>query len=457
MENNYLTGVTLCATIPDCGEDYRITNMDELTYEEVLFQIENEKRFGKLVGVEVSKRMLLELSYPQRGMKIIHVAGTNGKGSVSAFLCSILKEAGLKTGMFVSPHLVAFEERIQVNGTMISREDVRRLGSLLLHHSFTVSPTMFDYCLMMAVLYFKEQNCDVVVIETGLGGKLDSTNALGVPVVSVITAIGYDHMAILGDTLTKIASEKAGIIKAGTKLIMEEQEPEAMQVLLNTAERMGISDYKVVAKEDMSDMKYKAGAQSFSYRNYTDITMHLIGVHQYENAAAAILAAEAFFDVYFNCKADKRAQEEWILNGISKTRWQGRMEILMEKPFLLIDGAHNGNGVLALQKSLCQMFPGEQFHFIMGVMADKDYEKMIEELIPLAIDFKTITVESSRALQASDLASCIRAKGVPAVSCDDMRSCFLPENLDKNQRTIAFGSLYFIGEIERIINEKHLN
>lgn len=190
-------------------------------YEEVLDKIENARRFGNLPGVEVSRAMLHGLGEPQKGMPYVHIAGTNGKGSVCAFLSSTLKEAGYKVGVFTSPHLVDFRERITVNGEMIPKETVTRIGNRLLEEDFGVSPTMFDYCMAMAVLYFKEQQCDIAVMETGLGGKLDSTNALGIPDVAIITRIGYDHMAILGNTLSEIAAEKAGIIKKGSYIISE--------------------------------------------------------------------------------------------------------------------------------------------------------------------------------------------------------------------------------------------
>ena len=170
--------------------------MQTLTYEETVTAIENKRRFGNLKGVEISKIMLEQLGHPEKDLRIIHIAGTNGKGSVSAFLRSVFECAGLKTGMFTSPHLVDFRERIQVQGDMISKEDTMRLGNRLLSMDFGVYPTMFDYCLAMALLYFKEQKCDVVILETGLGGTYDSTNACGVPDVTVIAKIGFDHMAI---------------------------------------------------------------------------------------------------------------------------------------------------------------------------------------------------------------------------------------------------------------------
>ena len=422
--------------------------METLTYEEVLDNIENQRRFGHLPGVEVSEQMLKKLGNPQREMPFIHIAGTNGKGSVAAFLCAILREAGLKTGLFISPHLVDFEERIQVNGEMISKEDVTRLGNLLLTETYEVTPTMFDYCLGMGMLYFREQRCDVVILETGLGGRLDSTNAVGTPIVSVITKIGYDHVEILGNTLSEIAAEKAGIIKKGARLVTESQKQEALDVILAAAQKAGVKSCRQVELSEITNPIYKDGIQEFSYRGYESLRMGLLGKHQYENAAAAILAAEEFFE-----ETGIAYTKETIREGIRKTTWQGRMEVLSEKPYFLVDGAHNSNGVETLAESLKQMFPGEKFHFIMGVMADKDYEKMVECLVPLALDFKTITVEYARALQAEKLAECIQKKGVQARSETEITDCILPENLSKNHRTVAFGSLYFIGEIKKLWNE----
>lgn len=431
--------------------------MQELSYEEVIHEIENKRRFGNLTGVEITAEMLAQFSHPERGMNIIHVAGTNGKGSVSAFLCSILQRAGLKTGMFTSPHLVDFRERIRINGEMISREDTYRLGKLLLETEFSVFPTMFDYCLLMAVLYFKEQQCDVVIMETGLGGRLDSTNALGVPKVSVITKIGYDHMAILGETLEEIAAEKAGIIKKGSFLVMESQEKEVEEVLLRSAANIGNDNFVLIQKENIraNGMNKQEGMQSFSYGEYQDIIMQMLGVYQYENATAAIVAAEYFLTDFFQTSLPDKKIEVAVREGIHHTLWKGRMEILSNKPFFLVDGAHNSNGVSALKESLVHLFPGEKFHFVMGVMADKDYEEMIDMLLPLALDFKTVTVESSRALQADALAECIRKKGVPAVCCQSLEEALPDFGVNSEEKTIAFGSLYFIGDIEAYMLQKN--
>ena len=283
---------------------------------------------------------------------------------------------------------------------------------------------MFDYCLVMAVLYFKECGCDVAVMETGLGGRLDSTNALGNPMVAVITRIGYDHMAILGNTLTEIASEKAGILKENVPAIFAPQDDEALAVL---QQHLGT----LVGEPDMQQV--------------AAMRPGLTGAYQLENGAAAMLAARSFFA---QTKTDPAKAEAAIENGIHTAVWKGRMELLSKDPFLMVDGAHNSNGIHALAESLRQLYPNEKFHFVMGVMADKDYEKMIEELLPLAIDFVTVTPESSRALQAESLAEDIRNHGVPARSIERVADVLtLPK---EGEKTIALGSLYFIGELEAI-------
>ncbi len=397
------------------------------TYEEVIDKIENSRRFGNLLGVEVTRRMLAALGNPQEGLRYIHVAGTNGKGSTCAFLNNIFTQAGLKCGCFTSPHLIHFEERITVGRQMISKNAVTRIGNELLAMDFGVTPTMFDYCLVMAVLYFKDCGCDVAVMETGLGGRLDSTNALGNPMVAVITRIGYDHMAILGNTLTEIASEKAGILKENVPAVFAPQDEEALAVLQQHPGTL-------VSESDMQQV--------------ATMRPGLTGAYQLENGAAAMLAARSFFA---QTGFDPAKAEAAIEKGIHTAVWKGRMELLSEEPFLMVDGAHNSNGIHALAESLRQLYPNEKFHFVMGVMADKDYEKMIEELLLLAIDFVTVTPESSRALQAESLAEDIRNHGVPARSIERVADVLaLPK---MGEKTIALGSLYFIGELEALYEE----
>ena len=391
-------------------------------YEEVIQKIEDTHRFGNLPGVEVTGQMLKTLDRHGLSVPYVHVAGTNGKGSTCAFLYAILKEAGYKVGCFTSPHLIDFRERITVDGQMISKEDVERIGNELLSVSYTVCPTMFDYCVMLAVLYFEEQNCDFAIIETGLGGRLDSTNALGTPEACAITRIGYDHMAILGDNLEAIASEKAGILKKGVPAVIAGQEPEALDVLLSHCP----DAYVVTDADKMRVAAYKPG---------------LLGAYQYENAAVAAAVAETLLK-------GSAAKQACIERGIHRAKWPGRMEILSEEPFFMVDGAHNSDGVRALKRSLEELYPGEQFHFVMGVMADKDYEEMLDLLCPIALDFVTVTPDSARALQGQKLAEFVRERGIGArsvQSIEEVLSLPIP-----GERTIALGSLYFIGDLKRL-------
>lgn len=417
------------------------------SYKEVIEKIENARRFGNRPGVEVTAQALEHPMFEEWDIPYIHVAGTNGKGSTCAFLNSIFQKAGLRTGMFTSPHLICFEERIMVNGSYISKEDVTRLGNQLLETDFGVSLTMFDYCLLMAVLYFAEQKVDIAIMETGLGGRLDSTNALGTPLAAVLTKIGFDHTDILGDTLEKIAEEKAGIIKENSIVISQIQEAEVEKVFRETTQKKKGKGLYFVNFEDIKAVKYMGP--------------RLQGEYQYENGAAALVCARELAAASSESSLEilpgiSEKISRAIEGGIKTASWPGRMEILSEEPFFMVDGAHNGHGVHALCKSLQNLYPGEKFHFYMGVMADKDYLTMIKELLPIAINFVTVTPDSERALQGKELAAQIRNEGTDArcLSQEEMErqgkprlySCF--SELDREHKTIAFGSLYFIGELK---------
>lgn len=407
-----------------------------MEYQEIIHTIENKRRFGSLPGVVVSRKLLAAVGDPQNDLAFIHIAGTNGKGSTAAFLREILKEAGIRAGMFTSPHLIDFTERIQVDGRQIPEEDAARLGEMLLNLDLEVHPTMFDYCLAMALLYFREQGCRLVILETGLGGRLDSTNVISAPLVSVITKIGYDHTEVLGDTLDQIAAEKAGILKPNTFMVSESQQQPAEKVLKDCCSKLGIS-YQFVEAE-----KIKAVDHGFSYEGKGSYRMRMLGMHQRENAMAAVFAAEALRIYGFEIT------DAQISQGIENATWNGRMELISKEPYLLIDGAHNGHGVHALAESLKELYPDEKFHFIMGVLADKDYKQMVKEILPLAESVTTVTPDSGRALQGETLAEYIRSFGIFAENTEQMQEAFL----QIRDKTVAFGSLYFIGEIRKLFH-----
>ena len=375
-----------------------------MTYEQVVHTIDNKRRFGKACGRDVTQEFMEALGHPEMGLHIIHIAGTNGKGSVAAFVSSILQAASFassehfKVGLFTSPHLIDYTERIQIDGKQISREDVTRIGQQLLSMELKLEPTMFDYWLAMAMIYFKEQQVDYVVLETGLGGAKDSTNGLSqLPDVCAITSIGLEHTQYLGDTLAAIAGEKAGIIKPGVPVVIGQMDEEASAVIEARCDELGCD--LVHATEVESDLK-----------------LGLFGGYQRRNAAVA------------------------------RAVWPGRMHVISESPYILVDGAHNPSGVTALRDSLKAEFPNEKFSFIMAVMADKDYAEMARIVAPIAERFFTVTVDSSRALQAMELAQVISRNGIEAMACDSYQEA-RANAMGFSEKIIVFGSLYFIGEV----------
>ena len=398
-----------------------------MTYEEVVNTIDNKHRFGKAYGRDVTKELLDVLGHPEMGMHIIHIAGTNGKGSVAAFVSSILQAAsfasteGFKVGLFTSPHLIEYTERIQIDGEQIPKSEVTRIGEYLLGLELKLEATMFDYWLAMALIYFKEQGVKYIVLETGLGGTKDSTNGLlQKPEVCAITSIGLEHTQYLGNTLEEIAGEKAGIIKPGVPVVIGQMPKEAKNVIISCCERMG-SEY-VLSQELPKDKK-----------------IGLFGKYQRKNAQVAVDIIKCL-GLFIN--------NQTIEDGLANAVWPGRMQIISDNPFIMVDGAHNPSGVQALYDSLTVEFPNEKFSFIMAVMADKDYMDMISLITPIADSFYTVTVESNRALQAKTLAKSISSAGYKAESCDSYKEA-LNLAVKQGKRIIVFGSLYFIGEVLR--------
>ncbi|MBP5597315.1 MAG: bifunctional folylpolyglutamate synthase/dihydrofolate synthase [Pseudobutyrivibrio sp.] len=400
-----------------------------MTYEQVVNTIDNKRRFGKACGRDVTREFMDALDHPEQGIHFIHIAGTNGKGSVAAFVSSILQaasfasEKSFKVGLFTSPHLIDYTERIQIDGVPIPREEVTRIGQSLLGMELKLEPTMFDYWLAMAIIYFKEQQVDYVVLETGLGGAKDSTNGLSqLPEVCAITSIGLEHTQYLGNTLAEIAGEKAGIIKPGVPVVIGQMDDEASAVIEARADEMGC----ILHKASTVDKNIKLG---------------LFGGYQRKNAAVAIEIIKCL---------PLAVDNQTIATGLANARWPGRMDIISENPFILIDGAHNPAGVRALADSLMGEFPKIKFSFIMAVMADKDYVEMAKIISPIAQRIFTVTIDYSRALQAETLAEDLKNIGIDAVACENYQDAINRASAQGNP-IIVMGSLYFIGEV---LNDK---
>ncbi len=436
-----------------------------MTYNQVVEIIQNKKRFGNASGREVTQELMERLGFPERGMKVIHIAGTNGKGSTAAFASSILQAAGFVVGRFTSPHLACFRERIVVDGKMIPEADVLRLGSFLLEiaEHIKLEPTMFDYCLAMAILYFKERGCDYVVLETGLGGAKDSTSGLNlVPVASGFTNIGLDHTAILGDTIEQIAAEKAGILKEGTTAVVGIMDERAQKVICARAADKNIP-VKFVDNLLTRLSTYEIPLNGGFQRGNAALAMALVGV-VYQQQCGQLLD---------KLEEDSTKIDRLFRQGIKSTKWPGRMEVISTEPLMIIDGAHNPQGVDALFNSLVEAYPGQKFILLVGVMADKDYLTMMETMFPIAEEFICVTVENARALQGSQLAEQISARGVKATSYEDLGQALKvakekaiskarigEDNQNQANKKAAggcpvviFGSLYFVGAVKELLEK----
>ena len=411
----------------------------DMNYKEITNTIYNKRRFGKAPGRDVTKAMLELFDHPDLGMKIIHIAGTNGKGSTAATLDQLLREAGFRTGLFTSPHLIDFAERIRVSGEKILHEDVERLGEeilteLELHPE--IEDTMFDDALVMALLYFKEQACDYVILETGLGGRLDSTSGLTqAPVLTMITRIGLDHTAILGNSLDQIAREKAGILHAGIPLVLAENEKEAELAIREVATELGspiIDSPSLLRKVETYLTRYPSS---------------LSGDYQKENLRSALLA---FLYLIQETAFPGKEVENMIRKGLSRVSWPGRMQILSEDPFLLIDGAHNPQGIQALHDSLLHLYGKGPYIFLTGVLRDKDFSQMVALMAGLSDRVITVTVDNPRALPGVELAKLYQEAGLLSAECmtlEDALSTALSEAKQSGRKVVAFGSLYFIGAL----------
>ena len=375
--------------------------MNQMTYEETMDWIQQIGKSGIVLGLERMEELLNRLGRPERALNIIHVAGTNGKGSVCTFIAAILEAAGYKVGRYISPTLYDYRERIQMNGAYIEPEvltegmsRIREICESMAADGLEV-PTVFEVETALSFWYFKKKSCDFVVLETGMGGRLDSTNVVEHPVLSVITSISMDHMAQLGNTLSAIAFEKAGILKSGTPAVLASQKPEAMDVLLAQCREKNIPS-AVVAWDQMVVRERRLFVhQTFDYKQYKGLSIHLDGTYQVENACLAIEAIEAL-------KLETPMQRA-ITQGLSGARWPGRCQCLSKEPLIFIDGAHNPDGTAALRETIETYFPERRKILVMGVFADKDYEAILKEMHSVSEMLISFTPQNVRGLDSGDL------------------------------------------------------
>ena len=388
--------------------------------------------FGANFGLENTRRLATLAGNPQEKLRFIHVTGTNGKGSTCAMLESIYRAAGLRVGLFTSPHLVSFRERIQVNRQLIPESNVVRLVGELRRANQGDETTLFEFATVMALIYFAEQKCDLVIWETGLGGRLDATNIV-TPLASVITNIAFDHQQWLGDTLEKIAAEKAGIIKPGVPLVTAAGAPEAITAIKKTAREKGAPLTIVTAKEIESRL---AGT----------LAQPLLGEHQKQNAALALATVEVL-------QKQISVSAENIRVGLEAVNWPGRLQ-LVQKPDgrkILLDGAHNVAGAEALRAALAKHFADVRPLLIFGALADKNWPAICRVLAPLAAKIFTVPVASGRTADARELAK-VFGSANPAAEAVAVENLTAALNASKDEPFIIItGSLYLVGEaLERL-------
>lgn len=417
-----------------------------MSYESTLDYIHHVKWQGQKPGLSRTRALLAALGNPQETLRFVHIAGTNGKGSTAACTASILRAAGYRVGLYTSPFLNRFNERIQVNGEQISDVDLERVVDELRPFADAMedSPTEFELITALGFLYFAQQRCDIVVLEVGLGGELDSTNVIPAPECAVITALGLDHVKELGPTLADIARAKAGIIKSGTTVVSYGGAAEADAVLSARCAATGCP-LLPVPFDRLTVHSTGLDGTVFDFDGLDGLFLPLLGSYQPRNAATAITAARVLAGKGWHITEDA------IRRGIAAVSWPGRFELLSRDPTLILDGSHNPHGMRATVESLQAVFPGKKLVFLISVMADKDYEGMLDLLSPLAEHFFTVKANTPRALDASALAETCARRGVPATSCAD-----IPSGLDaalghagQNGVTVALGTLYFSGDVRR--------
>lgn len=410
-----------------------------MNYEESINYIKKISKFGSVFGLETMKKFLARLGNPEKGLRFVHVAGTNGKGSTTAYLSSILTEQGYKTGTYISPSVFCYNERFMLDGKMIldddlalymttakdAVEEMKKEGENL--------PTAFEIETALALLYFKAKGADICVLETGLGGRLDATNAVNKKLLAVVTKIGMDHMQILGSSLKEIAAEKFAIVK-GCPLCTVEQPSEVMPHVYSLSESYVAKGYELLSYSDKG--------QTFSFEGMK-YDIPLLGRHQIENASLAVLSAKVLNSKGFTIS------DEAIYNGLKNTKWQGRFEIIdCAKGKLILDGAHNEDGAKALYSALCDYFPDRKIGAVMASFKDKEYQKTVEIISGAVDEIYTVNAEGERSLPAENLAE-IASKFVKAKAFENIQDA-ISKMFVNHDVVVVCGTLSILKEVKAL-------
>ena len=421
-----------------------------MTYKEAVEKIDSLLVFGSKPGLERVGELIERIGSPDKKLKFVHVAGTNGKGSTCVLIANTLKCAGYKTGLFISPYVLEFRERFQINGEMIPEKKLCEIVEKL----FPVVEQMkaedkiiteFEFVFAIAMYWYAEEQCDAVVLEVGLGGRFDATNIINTPLVSVITSISLDHTAILGDTYEKIAFEKCGIIKPnGITVAYGDQKDGVIEVIKNTACERNNQLY--IADKNADVKKSDLNGSEFSVDG-VDLKIKFIGKHQVKNALTAYSAVKALR------ARDLNISESAVKEGFESAFFPARLEILKNNPIVMLDGSHNPDGVKALANALKENMNGMKKIGIVGMLADKDVKTALGEIVSLFDEVITVSPNNPRKMRAEELAEIIRGYGVKATSESDYEKAYQKAlfKAGNDKAVIVFGSLYLSGDMRKII------
>lgn len=422
--------------------------------EKVINYVNTNRGNGRKESLDRLFKLLDRLGNPHKNLQVIHITGTNGKGSTSAFFAAALREANLTVGVFTSPHLEQVNERIRINDDMISDEDftrvVKKMEPIILELEDEMDEKFYAFELLTtaAFLFFQEKKPDIILLEAGIGGRLDSTNVIEDSLVSVITSIGLDHMKVLGDTKEDIFYEKAQILKEHGHLIVGPIDEHLQKI---AKERAKVVDASVtfMKQDDIQVHETTLNQQAFDYKDWKDVKISMVGKHQIENACLVLEAYDTLVD------KGVAISQEAVLKGLEKAAWPGRFEKVLDKPLFYIDGAHNLASVQRLIETLEDTFPDNRFHFVVGMMKDKEYTKMLSMVQHLAKSFVLVSPDPNRGFDVNEVAEMLRKQGVPVYKKDNIAEVltFIQKEIPKEDTVIQFGSLYLVGDIKRTIQK----
>ena len=422
-----------------------------MTYEEAVHTVDSLQRFVRRPGLERIERLLAEMGNPHKALRFVHVAGTNGKGSVSEMIAKVLERAGYRTGLFISPHVTDFCERIQVNGIPIPHGDLTELVEEYLPlirrlEASGIQVTEFEWITALGFEWFRRQDCQLVVLEVGLGGRFDATNIIDAPLVSVITSISLDHTAVLGDSIEQIAFEKSGIMKQGGICVCYPDQPRAALNMLKITAEVMKNRFVIAGLNDLMLVEASIDGTQLLWKNGIPVRVAMAGEHQMKNAATALSVSEELRGLGWQI-SDRAVQE-----GIAAARLPARLEVLSRSPVVLLDGAHNPDGIRVLARAVKKQVTHKRIVGLTGMMRDKDVDSAVRELDGIFSSVVTVAPNGPRALPAEELAQYWEKRRIPAQPAANVEEGLrLALAKAGGEPLLICGSLYLAGDIRPLV------